>query len=319
MGSPMYMAPEQITGDSLDPRTDLYSLGCTLYAMLTGGPPFSSGGPLSIMHQHVHETPEPLRLRRADLPPEVDALVSELMAKAPDQRPPDAAAVRSRIASIIGRLTPDAGPSTVRRSAVAAAVAPSVMPPARPAVRPPTAQPPWWRRWRGPAGALALVAILLTAVGLALLAHQPRTATTADPPAASPSPTVPSVTPSVKTPASPTAPRTATRSAAPATTRPAATRTPTAPPPPTDPIVALRLAIQQQVDAGHLNADTARDLNHAVDDLARAVANDNPDDEAKKIKALRDKLTSLYNEGKLSADGYRTLNRNLDLVAAESG
>jgi serine/threonine-protein kinase len=107
----------------------------------------------------------------------------------------------------------------------------------------------------------------------------------------------------------------ATPSAAPATTGAAPTRTRTTPPPATDPIVALRVTIQQQVYAGNLNGDTARDLNHMVDDLAKAIANDNPDDEAKKLKALRDKLTSLYKEGKLSADGYHTLNRGLDQVA----
>jgi serine/threonine-protein kinase len=290
--------------------------------MLTGYPPFNSGGPLSIVHQHVYEAPEPLRLRRPDLPPEVEVLVSELLAKAPDERPSDAAAVRSRIASIMQRLTPEVASSTVRLSAVPAALAPSATPPdPAPIERKPTAHPVARRRWRRPTAVAALAAALLAAMILALLALRPAGDTTADSPGPARSSTAAIATASLNTSPSPTTPPSAT----PATTgptakrTPTAQRTPTAPPRPTDPIVALRLTIQQQVNAGHLNADTARDLNHMVDDLAKAIANDNPDDEAKKLKALRDKLTSLYKEGKLSADGYRTLNRNLDLIAAALG
>jgi eukaryotic-like serine/threonine-protein kinase len=320
MGSPMYMAPEQITGDRLDPRTDLYALGCTMYAMLAGYPPFNSGDPLSIVHQHVYEAPEPLRLRRPDLPPEVEALVSELLAKTPDQRPSDAAAVHSRVASIMQRLTPEVASSTVRMSAVPAALAPSATPPDPAPIDKLTAYPVARRRWRRPTAMAAMAATLLAAIVLALLTLRPADDTTADPPGPATSPTAATATASLNTSPSPSS-----RSAAPTTTgptagrSPTAQRTPTAPPPPTDPIVALRLAIQQQVNSGHLNADTARDLNHMVDDLAKAIANDNPDDEAKKLKALRDKLTSLYKEGKLSADGYRTLNRNLDRISAALG
>lgn len=321
MGSPMYMAPEQITGDRLDPRTDLYALGCTIYAMLSGNPPFTSGGPLSIVHQQVHQTPEPLRRGRPDLPAEVEALVSELLAKSPDQRPADASAVRSRIASIMELLTPEVASSTVRLSAVPAALAPPATPPAPARIVKPTAHPVVRRRWRRLTAAAAVAVAVLTATILALLALRPAAETTADSPDPPTSPTAASATASLNTSPSPTTPP----SAAPATTgptargTPTATRTPTAPPGPTDPIVALRLAIQQQTNAGQLNADTARDLNHMVDDLAKAIANDNPDDEAKKLKALRDKLTSLYKEGKLSADGYRTLNSNLDRLAAALG
>jgi serine/threonine-protein kinase len=315
MGSPMYMAPEQITGDRVDDRTDLYALGCTLYAMLAGNPPFCSGGPLSVVHQHVHKTPEPLRDRRPEIPPEVDALVGELLAKAPDQRPPHAAAVRARIAAIAERVTMDAAPSTIRRSAVPQPVASAPPTDTARTAEMPTAKLRTPRRWRQPAAGAALAAALLTMMILVLLALKSPTETTANAPA---TPTNPDVaTTSLGTIASPDASASpaATPSAAPATTGAAPTRTRTTPPPATDPIVALRVTIQQQVNAGNLNGDTARDLNHMVDDLAKAIANDNPDDEAKKLKALRDKLTSLYKEGKLSADGYRTLNRGLDQVA----
>jgi eukaryotic-like serine/threonine-protein kinase len=74
-------------------------------------------------------------------------------------------------------------------------------------------------------------------------------------------------------------------------------------PPPADPIVALGQAIGQQASKGGLKADAAADLNHMVDDVAKAIATPNPDDETTKIKALRAKLTTLNKEGKLGADG----------------
>jgi serine/threonine-protein kinase len=87
-------------------------------------------------------------------------------------------------------------------------------------------------------------------------------------------------------------------------------------PPPTDPIVALRQTISQQVATGGLKADAAPDLNHMVDDLAHTIATGNAGDVTNKIKALRAKLTTLNNEGKLSADGYQALNGAVDQVAA---
>ena len=90
-------------------------------------------------------------------------------------------------------------------------------------------------------------------------------------------------------------------------------------PSPTDPIVALRQAIAQQVTAGGLKADAAADLNHNVDDLAKAIATGNTDAAQTKITELRGKLTALNKGGKLSADGYRVLSSALDQVAASQG
>jgi serine/threonine-protein kinase len=86
--------------------------------------------------------------------------------------------------------------------------------------------------------------------------------------------------------------------------------------PPTDPILALRQTIAQQVTAGGLKADAATDLNHMVDDLAHTIATGNAGDVSNKIKALQAKLTALNKEGKLSADGYQALNGAVDQVAA---
>ena len=81
----------------------------------------------------------------------------------------------------------------------------------------------------------------------------------------------------------------------------------------------MRQAIGQQVTAGNLKADAANDLNHMVDDLVHTVATGNTGDVTNKIKALRAKLTTLNKEGKLSSDGYRTLNTAVDQIAADQG
>ncbi|WP_255951222.1 WD40 repeat domain-containing serine/threonine protein kinase [Streptomyces odontomachi] len=92
-GSPPYMAPEQWRGEHVDARCDLYALGCVLYALLTGDPPFpSTGQPWALMLRHLEEIPPGLRSVRAEVPVGVAELVAGLLAKDPADRP-DAATV----------------------------------------------------------------------------------------------------------------------------------------------------------------------------------------------------------------------------------
>lgn len=90
IGTPAYMSPEQCQGQQVDERSDLYSLGCVLYALLTGQPPFAEGPPLAIMLQHINAAPAAPRTIRPDIPSELDHLVLELLAKDPVRRPADA-------------------------------------------------------------------------------------------------------------------------------------------------------------------------------------------------------------------------------------
>jgi len=102
MGTVAYMSPEQCEGDPVDGRSDLYSLGCVLYALLTGQPPFSSGEPLAIMYQHRHSPPEGPRARRPGIPADLDRLVLNLLAKDPAQRPADAGQVIAALKAVSG-------------------------------------------------------------------------------------------------------------------------------------------------------------------------------------------------------------------------
>ena len=87
LGTPQYMSPEQVRGEPLDPRSDIYSLGVTAYHMLAGHPPFKGDTALAVAVQHVSAEPAPLDESRPDLPASVIELVRWMMAKAPESRP----------------------------------------------------------------------------------------------------------------------------------------------------------------------------------------------------------------------------------------
>ena len=86
MGTPHYMSPEQARGESADERSDVYSLGCVLYQMLTGEVPFKAETPLAVIRQHIEEQPRPVREVRRDVPQELASVVERAMAKAPERR-----------------------------------------------------------------------------------------------------------------------------------------------------------------------------------------------------------------------------------------
>lgn len=86
MGTPLYMSPEQIQGQSLDARSDLYSLGIMCYHMLSGEPPFRGETAMAVAIQHCHGTAESLSALRPDVRPELIAVIERLMAKRPEER-----------------------------------------------------------------------------------------------------------------------------------------------------------------------------------------------------------------------------------------
>jgi serine/threonine-protein kinase len=122
MGTPLYMSPEQAQGLPLDHRSDLYSLGVTFYHMLTGEPPFRADSAVALAMKHVHEQPVSLRLRRPEIPIELERLVLKLMAKNPADRYQsagdmlvDLAKIRTALQATVGTIA-DENPLSLPRS-----------------------------------------------------------------------------------------------------------------------------------------------------------------------------------------------------------
>jgi tRNA A-37 threonylcarbamoyl transferase component Bud32 len=86
VGTPHYMAPEQIANKDIDQRSDVYSLGCVLYHMIAGNPPFGGTDDLQILYQQVHREAAPLRANAPNLPAELEALLQKALAKDPARR-----------------------------------------------------------------------------------------------------------------------------------------------------------------------------------------------------------------------------------------
>lgn len=97
VGTAAYMAPERALGQPGDARADIYSLGCLLYAMLTGEPPFGGEISAAVLHQQINAVPPSPGERRAGVPAALDALVLAMLAKSPEARPATAAEVRDRL------------------------------------------------------------------------------------------------------------------------------------------------------------------------------------------------------------------------------
>ncbi|MGI5328519.1 serine/threonine-protein kinase [Actinomadura nitritigenes] len=155
-GTPMYMAPEQIQGRAVDRRTDLYAFGCVLYEMLTGAPWVDTGAGLAaILYQHLEQVPAPPRSLRAEIPHHLNALVLELLAKRPDDRPRDATAVIARLNGTTAETPRAPSPETVQAP-----------PPPDTETMPATASPGPESPLASPLPSLRTVAVILTVLAV---------------------------------------------------------------------------------------------------------------------------------------------------------
>lgn len=97
IGTAQYLSPEQARGEKVDNRSDIYSVGCLLYELLVGEPPFKGDSPVSVAYQHVREAPVPPSQRDPEIAPEMDAITLKALAKAPQDRYQDATEFREDI------------------------------------------------------------------------------------------------------------------------------------------------------------------------------------------------------------------------------
>lgn len=146
IGTPAYMAPEQVTGERVDHRADFYALGCILYEMLAGRRPFEGYARAELLTGHLLTPPPPLPAplpAGAPMPGALAALLERLLAKSPSDRPVDARAVVAVLDAVAQGRDDGAPPATARPAAPTAtqtsegaalrplALAPAIAPPAR--------------------------------------------------------------------------------------------------------------------------------------------------------------------------------------------
>ena len=127
LGTAQYLSPEQAQGQAVDFRSDLYSLGCCLYEMLTGTVPFRGATPVAIAYRHVREDPAPPRLLNPDIPASLEAVCLKAMAKRPENRYQTAAEFRADLERVRAGQRVAAGPAAA--GAATAAMATTMLPP----------------------------------------------------------------------------------------------------------------------------------------------------------------------------------------------
>ena len=275
IGTSGYMAPEQVTGTAVDARTDLYALGCVLYTMLTGTPPYAGDNPLAVMWQHQHQPIPSVRATRPDVPPDLDVLIGRLLAKNPAERPATALEVGTQLA----------GSPQIPATRVAAPVMPRTR--TMPILEPTTTAPvPVTRRVRSRPALVAIVAA--AALAIAGLITTWLVASDPDKPAAASTPEV-----------------IATSATAPS---PAATSTPDT----TDPLTAIRDIIDQQRQTSHLAPRAAQELTAKLEAVGKELADGDSDGAAGKLDDLNDKLDELNDDGEITPAAYIAIQRNLD-------
>jgi serine/threonine-protein kinase len=289
IGTSAYMAPEQAAGDRVDARTDLYALGCVLYAMLTASPPFPGTDARQLLWRHVHDSPPPPSSIRPGIPIELDTLVSQLLAKNPDDRPSSARDVRARLLDA-ARLThpaplPGGGPISGHASAKACGTAVTEVIALRGS---PGALDQLRGRIRGGAGPVRVASIAFAAVAISAFVASVLMAV---PPVRDP------VTGSIGT----------TQASASAIDPPGEFAG-------TD-VGTVRSIVEALAAAGQLNAGAAGGLVDRLDEVGRRLDQGEVDRATVELDRFRDDLTDLHEDRQISDPAYLAITGSLDQLA----
>ena len=267
LGTAAYMAPERALGKPADERSDIYSLGCVLYALLAGHPPFRGDSAAAVLNQHANVAPRPLRGENSRVSRELDAFVMQMLAKSPDDRPQTAAEVRDRLTR--AAATPSTAPAATATTAPRGATAATRLMP-RAARRE--------RSWLILGGALAAVVLVIALVVLASGGSSPRTTTNAprDPKA------VKATTPK-------------TNSTAPASSNPAT------PPTVSAAAGALTTLTTQDVQSGKIKQQAAQQITSALSDILNSYDMGHTSDAQHKLADLSQHVSMLEQQGQITS------------------
>jgi serine/threonine-protein kinase len=294
LGTAGYMAPERTLGRRADERSDIYSLGCVLYAMLAARPPFVGEAVAAVLHQHVNVDPRPLRDLNPSVSPALDALVMDLLAKSPNVRPGSAAQVRDRLRELLtgsSAVPPREPTSPTARLAETAAT--RVLP------RRPRAN----RRLVAAAlagGGLGIVLIALTSGGggqhPAAVQRNSTASKTTSPSAHSSTNTTPS---------------SATTTA---DTRAASTNTP--PASVASAAGALTSLVTQDVASGTIDQQAAHEVTNRLTDILNSYQMGHTADVQHKLADLSQKATMLESDGHISSAAAPPLNAAISTLSS---
>jgi serine/threonine protein kinase len=271
LGTAAYLAPEQAQGRPVDERSDLYALGCVLYELLTGAPPFAGDSPVAVAARQVTEEPTPPSHRNPRVGAALEAVVLRSLAKQPADRYQSAAAMAQDLERAVADpaadgvpLLPGPGdPSTDPLPTVAASGLPTVALPSLGTVR-----RPGWVAW--------VLAVGLGVVVLLAVALWPRGS---NPPA-------------VRQPGRPTATATPT-------TAPAPTTSPTQPQAAPSAVLANLTGVVTTGQQQGTVDNSAEDLLKQAEEVLRAVQEGKVEEAQKKLGELRRKTDELIGKGKI--------------------
>lgn len=295
LGTAAYMAPEQALGKPADERSDIYSLGCVLYALLAGHPPFSGDGAAAILNQHANIAPPTLRHENGRVSPELNALVMQMLAKSPDERAWTAAQVRDQLTLPSG--CPSATPAVTTTTARLRQTT---------ATRPlPRAARRRDRRWLILAGGLAALVLVIALVALASGGGSPHATTNTR------HGTTASTAPTPKTPT------TATASTTPATSTPATALSRAAQPPTVSAAAgALSALSTEDVQSGTIDQHAARQITNALSDILNSYQMGNTTDAQHQLADLTQQIAMLQQKGQITSAAAPALNTAVAYLGA---
>ena len=293
-GSAPYVSPEQVTGDPVDARADLYALGCVMFEMATGRPPFVGDEPAALAYQHAHTTPERADAFVPQVPAPLASTIDRLLAKDPADRPDSADELRRSLETMSFSTASDIG--DVATQPLAPLPATDVLPVASP---PPPATMPPRPPSRPPSRVLWIVGVLAGVV-LLLILNAVFGGT---------DPGVGATSPSKHRSHAPS-------SATSATPRPSP-RSPS-PPPVTgveDATAALTGLVDELETSGALEGHLAKDLEHGTDEVVRALEQGDIGKAMDALGGLQEKVDQGLEKDEISAEDAQRLDDAIQALA----
>jgi eukaryotic-like serine/threonine-protein kinase len=286
-GSAPYVSPEQVTGDPVDARADLYSLGCVMFEMATGRPPFVGNDPAALSYQHAHTNPERADAVVPQVPTSLASTIDRLLAKDPAHRPDSADELRRALEALPSDAA-DVG--DVATQPLAPLPATDVLP----VVSPPSEAPIPPRRPPRPSSPVLWIAGLVAGIGMLLVLNAIFGGT---------DPAVGEETPAAR--------RSSSRSTV-ASTSP--TTSPTSPPGAgVEDATAAPIGLIGELDSsGAVEGHLAKDLEHGSDEVVRALDGERALDA---LGRLLDKVDKSLGKGEISSEDAQRIGNAIQSLA----